>query len=370
MAILLDLLERYKVDKTIRNSNIELLRIVLMFMVIPLHFNNGSMGGAFNYVKNLPVNNFILYFFESLSICAVNCFMIISGYFLAYNKTVKLSKIVDLLFIVILYNLFDLMLSIVLNENVFSLKALVGCFIPTNYFAIFYIITYIFSPFVALIFDNTTKKIQNLLLFFTLVIFVLLPTFIDITNDFGVNLNGISPITISGNIFGYTIVQFFICLIIGFYLRRNNINGNALFLITTYTISSLLMTFFIHKLPSLYNYCSVFTVVNAICLFLLFNKLNFNNKIVNYISKSIFAIYCIHTRYSINLLWKKYLILPKFVWGGGISEMLICMIISVVVMFLICLIIDIIVRYTVNLLKDKFLTKMPVLFDISKNLQG
>ena len=56
--------------------------------------------------------------------------------------------------------------------------------------------------------------------------------------------------------------------------------------------------------------------------------------------------------------------------GGGISEMLICMIISVVVMFLICLIIDIIVRYTVNLLKDKFLTKMPVLFDISKNLQG
>ena len=111
-------------DKTIRNSNIELLRIVLMFMVILLHFNNGSMGGAFNYVKNLPVNSFVLYFFESLSICAVNCFMIISGYFLAYNKTVKLSKIVDLLFIVILYNLFDLILAILLKENVFSPTAI------------------------------------------------------------------------------------------------------------------------------------------------------------------------------------------------------------------------------------------------------
>ena len=365
MEILLDLLERYKVDKTIRNSNIELLRIVLMFMVILLHFNNGSMGGAFNYVKNIPVNNFILYLFESLSICAVNCFMIISGYFLAYNKTVKLSKIVDLLFIVILYNLFDLMLSIVLNENVFSLKALVGCFIPANYFAIFYIITYIFSPFVALIFDNTTKKIQNLLLFFTLVIFVLLPTFIDIVNNLGLNLNGISPISINGNGAGYTIVQFVVCLIIGFYLRRNNINGNTFLLIIIYVLSSIIMTLFIHKLPSLYNYCSVFTVVNAICLFLLFNKLNFNNKIVNYISKSVFAIYCIHTHYSINLLWKKYLILPKFV-GGGISEMLICMIISVVVMFVFCLVIDIIVRYTINLIKDKLLTKMPVLFSLKE----
>lgn len=28
-----------------RNSNIELLRIILMIMVITLHFNNGEMGG-------------------------------------------------------------------------------------------------------------------------------------------------------------------------------------------------------------------------------------------------------------------------------------------------------------------------------------
>lgn len=351
--------------KTVRNSNIELLRIVLMLMVILLHFNNDSMGGAFNYVKDLPVNNFILYFFESLSICAVNCFMIISGYFLAYNKTVKLSKIVDLLSIVILYNFFNLFLSILLDEQVFSIKSLIGCFIPANYFVIFYIITYIFSPFVALIFDNTTKRIQNILLFFLLLIFILLPTFIDIVNNLGLNLNGISPVSTNGNGAGYTIIQFFVSLIIGFYLRRNNINGNPLFLIIIYAISSLLMTLFIHKLPSLYNYCSVFTVVDAICLFLLFNKLNFNSKVVNYISKSVFSIYCIHIHYSINLLWKKYLILPKFV-EGAISEMLICMIISVVVMFVFCLIIDIIVRYTINLIKDKLLTKMPVLFSLKE----
>ena len=31
-------------EKT-RNSNIELLRIILMIMVITLHFNNGEIGG-------------------------------------------------------------------------------------------------------------------------------------------------------------------------------------------------------------------------------------------------------------------------------------------------------------------------------------
>lgn len=76
-----------------RNSNIELLRIVLMFMVILLHFNNGSMGGAFNYVTDVQINSFILYLLESFSICAVNCFMVISGYFLAYNKTLNCLKL-------------------------------------------------------------------------------------------------------------------------------------------------------------------------------------------------------------------------------------------------------------------------------------
>lgn len=365
VEILPNLLERFKLNKNARNSNIELLRIVLMFMVILLHFNNQSMGGAFNYVSNLPLNKFILYFFESLSICAVNCFMIISGYFLAYNKTVKLSKILDLLFIVILYNLFDLILAMALKEKVFSVKSLIGCFIPSNYFAIFYIVTYIFSPFIALIFDNTTTKTQNIFMLLIFSVFVLIPTFIDIANSFGINLNGISPISTEGNGAGYTIVQFFIALTIGIYLRRNNIRGNTSLLILVYVVSSLLMTLFIHKVPSLYNYCSVFNVINGICLFLLFNKLNFKNNFVNFTSKSVFAIFCIHTHYSINLLWKKHFILPEYI-GENVGKMIICMIVCVAVMFVFCLVIDIIVRYTVNLVKNKILSKMPVLFSMKE----
>lgn len=315
-------------EKTARNSNIELLRIVLMFMVILLHFNNGSMGGAFNYVTDMPINNFILYLLESFGICAVNCFMIISGYFLAFNRTVKLSKIFDLLFVVILYRLFDYLLSIGLGYNDFSIKSLIACFIPANYFAVFYIITYIFSPYISILFDNLSKKNQNLLMIFSILIFVLLPTFIDLVGNIGFNLNGISPISTNGNGNGYTVVQFFISLLIGIYIRRNEVKINTFVLLCIYLVSSIVMTLFIHKFSSLYNYCSIFTVINAVCLFLLFNKLDFVSKTVNFVSKSVFPIYCIHVGFSANELWKKCLIRPEYI-EGGVVNMLICTILSV-----------------------------------------
>lgn len=353
-------------SKLERNSNIELLRIILMFMVILLHFNNSEMGGAFNYAENKPLNSFILYFLESLSICAVNCFMIISGYFLAYNKSVKFSKILDLLFIVVLYKLFDFALSIILGLKSFSIKSFVACFIPSNYFAIFYIITYIFSPFIVIVFDNISKKLQNILLILLLLIFVCLPTCIDIIGNIGVNLNSISPISTNGNGAGYTVVQFLIMLVVGMYLRRNEIKGNPFVLLSIYIISSLIMTIFIKHFSSLYNYCSMFTVINAVCLFLLFNRLHFSSKIINFISKSVFSIYCLHVCFTMNELWKNYCIKPEFV-GGGILEELLCVVISVSLMFIICLVIDIIMRSSIIHCKNKIFTKLPNLFSIEGN---
>lgn len=368
MEILQNLLRRYdfRMEKTARNSNIELLRIILMFMVILLHFNNSEMGGAFNYVENKPLNSFMLYFLESLSICAVNCFMIISGYFLAYNKSVKFSKILDLLFIVVLYKLFDFALSIILGLKSFSIKSFVACFIPSNYFAIFYIITYIFSPFIIIVFDNISKKLQNILLILLLLIFVCLPTCIDIIGNIGVNLNSISPISTNGNGAGYTVVQFLIMLVVGMYLRRNEIKGNPFVLLSIYIISSLIMTIFIKHFSSLYNYCSMFTVINAVCIFLLFNRLHFSSKIINFISKSVFSIYCLHVGFTMNELWKNYCIKPEFV-GGGILEELLCVVISVSLMFIICLVIDIIMRSSIIHCKNKIFTKLPNLFSIEGN---
>ena len=88
-----------------RESGTELLRIILILMVILLHYNNRIMGGALGYAQG--ASHTLLLFLESISICAVNCFMIISGFFLYGAKKVKLSKVAELLFIVYTYRLLD-----------------------------------------------------------------------------------------------------------------------------------------------------------------------------------------------------------------------------------------------------------------------
>lgn len=75
-----------------RESNIELLRLVLMMMVVLLHFNYDAMGGAFEKVKNSHLDNYALHFLESLGICAVNCFMIVSGFSCTITIRLNLAK--------------------------------------------------------------------------------------------------------------------------------------------------------------------------------------------------------------------------------------------------------------------------------------
>ena len=77
-------------NNKIRNSNIELLRIILMIFVITLHYN-GMCGHALEYCLG-GVNFYFTRLTESICICAVNCFMIISGYFLSFNKEIKFKE--------------------------------------------------------------------------------------------------------------------------------------------------------------------------------------------------------------------------------------------------------------------------------------
>lgn len=80
-----------------RESNIELLRILAMLGVIILHYNNPSIGGGVSFVKHGSLNYWFLNIVESIFVCAVNLFMIISAfmiiseYFMASSNKRDLS---------------------------------------------------------------------------------------------------------------------------------------------------------------------------------------------------------------------------------------------------------------------------------------
>ena len=344
-----------------RDSNIELLRLVLMLMVVLLHFNNDTMGGAFMYARNQPIDNFVLHFLESLGVCAVNCFMIVSGYFLYTNTKIKFGKVLDILLIVVFYRFVDYLCKVAFADETISIKTLIVCVLPANYFAVFYIVSYMLSPYISRVYRELSERKADFLIAIIFVLFILIPTFIDIANDlyFLKNPGFLSTISTAGNGDGYTIVQFIFCLSLGMWIRKREIQFNAYLLLIIYLISNLILTFGNAILPSLYNYCSVLTVINAVCLFMLFQKIYIQNTVINYVSKSCFAIFCIHTSGFANELWRQYFITEEHM-TGGVFTTLVWTVISVVTMFMGCLLLSILMRFVFGQVKDLVCGKLPV----------
>lgn len=61
-----------------RNYGIDLLRIIAMFAVVILHIQ--VFGGVINNVKEFSVNYEIAWTLETLCYCAVDIYVIITGY--------------------------------------------------------------------------------------------------------------------------------------------------------------------------------------------------------------------------------------------------------------------------------------------------
>ena len=117
-----------------RNSNIELLRIIAAIMVVMLHYN---FSRAICQVPNGSVNEIVLYVLESISICAVNVFIMISGYFMVFSKKRRICKIAELLLQVIAFKVIVFGMSCVSASDNFSLVNLLKAFVPNNYYVIF-----------------------------------------------------------------------------------------------------------------------------------------------------------------------------------------------------------------------------------------
>lgn len=72
--------------KPSRNSSIELLRMLAIFMVLLVHANYYSLGApSIQGVKINSIDSFWRIFFEAASIVSVNVFILISG--VVWSKT-------------------------------------------------------------------------------------------------------------------------------------------------------------------------------------------------------------------------------------------------------------------------------------------
>lgn len=288
--------------QTARSSNFELMRLFLILFVIILHFNDTSRQGALSYVQNAPFGNkCFLYLMESLTICAVNTFVILSGYFMISKSASKIRKVIDLFLTLVMYKFF-LSLGSEIYHSDFSFRNLLMSFNPSNYYAWLYSTVFLLAPFLNIIMEKLDKQKLNQFMIIILILFSVIPTIIDyIGVTFNIGVVGMSSISANGNGKGFTLVNFVLCYYVGGYLAKisdqnTNILANCKALIV-YIVSSLILFFglFINRQHAL-DYCNIFVIIQAVAFFLIFRNLKIAKiEFINFLAKSVWGIFILHS---------------------------------------------------------------------------
>ena len=312
-----------------RASNIELLRIITMCGVVILHYNNESIGGALGYVAQNSVNHWLLLVLEGLFVCAVNLFILITGYFSCVSQRRNPLKVIGLLLQVIVFRLGVYFLGI-LQGDAFALGDLLQTLLPANYFVILYIGVYLLSPYLNIFLQKLTKKQLEKLLMLSLVLLSVWPTVVDFLEESsGRAFLGLNTIGMYGSDYGYTLIHFLFMYLVGAYLRLADVSVKKRYSGSIVLLCAIVCGVGGKWFPgTAWSYCNPLVILEATAAFLLFRKLQFSSRIVNTLSKACFTCFLFH-----NLLLGKLQIQLAVQQSSG--YMLLHILTSAVALFLI-----------------------------------
>jgi len=282
-------------EKKERLSNFEILRILAIMGVIVLHYNNRIYGNAFGLTEHNPVNHCMLMILESLCICSVDLFVIISGFFLSSRQKRNGFRIIELMVQVMF---FSELKYLVTNRKYLTLGSLLGALLPNNYFVTLYAVLFFISPLINVMLDEASRQNALKRILITLFcVFSIIPFCIDILSVIlRTNLNGMCTIGANGDQYGYTIVNFFLLYVIGAYLRNIQKKVTNLKLLAAIVVLIMVITCISYWNENVaWEYCSPFVILLAVCLFLLFSNFNIGSiKLINELSGSVFTCFLVH----------------------------------------------------------------------------
>lgn len=314
------------VNKFMRNSNIELLRLVLLLMVCIIHSTCNQLiidtygGGERENLNLLP------FFFYILSRPAVDCFVLITGYFCISKQFPRIIKFSDKKKVLIpaLWCIPIIGIYIVIfHLNKGPLKAI--AYTTYSLFAIrdlfdhlWYIIGYLWilflAPFINKSVNTITQKEYKNLIIVASFVFVFLSSindFFGIQVIYGYTFNSYSEQK------SYNIILFIILYLIGGYVCKYNIKTRAPFL--KFLLISIIVAFFgymyslkggpiiilkqlfgynpmneLKLYEAFFKYNNIFIILMAYYLFMGFNQLKFRLTIINKFARHTYTAYLLH----------------------------------------------------------------------------
>lgn len=271
-------------NKKVRSSNLELLRMLAMIMVISLHLN-----GSANTLAQLTRENenyFLIHLTEAISICSVNCFVLISGYFMINKHESPMKKLLMLLVDVAFWSIVGIGLSYAVWGQSTGMKEIVLAMIPYikggRWFVRDYIILSLLAPFLNVCLTRLTKRSYQILL-------VVMMLFLSVWPSFFPN----PPI----DDYGFSFTHFILLYAIAGYLRLHMPDHpKAWKSVTGYIVSvGLIFVSSIIGIGYAYAYNYVFVITAAVSLLLLFRGMRFQSGAINWLAAGAFDVFVIHT---------------------------------------------------------------------------
>lgn len=344
----------------VRNSNLELYRIIVMLLIVAHHYVVNS--GLIEVMAEEPLSgrSIFFYLFGAWGKTGINCFLMITGYFMCTSK-ITVRKFLKLLLEVELYKIVIYAVFLFSGYETFSASGCIRSVIPmlslTDGFISCFLVFYLCIPFLNILVHNMNRRQHGLLVLLCLFIYTVHGT--------------IPGMSVGMNYVSWFCVLYFIASYIRLHTgeKLNNVKwgGYALLCILISSISIVLILCInvrIGKHISPYRLVSdsnaLMAVVTAICSFMFFKNLRIpHNRFINIFGASTFGVLLIHANSDTmrQWLWKDVLdnaghYADEYFWIRPI--------IAVLLIFVICIVIDYIRLKTVEKWAfrwiDRFLT--------------
>lgn len=303
--------------KSERQSNFEILRLILMYGILVHHcivlaLGLSSYGGVNNVTKVINSNDEpIFIIINSFLVVAVDTVVLISGYF---GIRLTLKKVLALAFSVMFYTLLFNTLPMLLQREYVSAIGFAAFPITHTYYWFIreYVFLMILSPLLNISMEKLSKRYNWILLGFL----IFLNCYLGFARHMVVKADG------------FSFVNFLLIYMIGRFLRVYPVNikrRNCLLIYAATAVISgfLFCTFhnygFDDRAWSMTFYSNPLVIIGAIFLFLYFERICVQNKFINKLSQSALSVFLFSSSSFVSekfygYVTQKYVENPR---GGG-----------------------------------------------------
>ncbi|MBQ8014904.1 MAG: acyltransferase [Clostridia bacterium] len=328
-----------------RNSSIELLRIICMFMIVFHHFARHGEFQFFDYELTLPKlwYNFIIMGGK----IGVNIFVLISGYFLINNKTLfnfqRIKKTWDQVFFYsVVFEVFFVFLYFIIKQRL-DLSNLLNSFFPITtsqwWFASTYFVLYLMHPFINKTLLSISKKTYQGILLSAAFCWCIIPTF----TKSGYESNSHLWFAFLYSLSGYIKLYGFNPKIKNYHYAISALIASVIMYLSSVFISFLGTKIPDFNLPSNYFYStqSLTVFLVSVCLFMTFATTSIKiNRIIKTIASATFGVYLIHENHFLrNIFWQTVFKNANY---QNTLKLIPVSVVAVVIVYIVCTIIELI----------------------------